>query len=222
MPEKPIVIFGAGELAEVADFYFAADSQRQVAAFTIDGAHLNAQSWLGRPLIAFEEIAVRMPPSEYDFFVAVGYSKLNALRQEKCLAAAALGYSLVSYVSSRATIFSNVRHGWNCFILENNTVQPFVTIGNGVTMWSGNHIGHHSSIGDFAFISSHVVISGGVKVGERTFIGVNSTTNDRISIGNRCVIGSGSLMTKDVPDEGVISAEPSKLSPVPSRRLRGF
>ena len=95
-------------------------------------------------------------------------------------------------------------------------------IGNGVTLWSGNHIGHHASIGDFVFISSHVVISGGVTVGERSFIGVNATTNDHISIGARCVIGSGSLITKDVPQEGVLTAEPAKVSPVPSRRLKDF
>ena len=134
----------------------------------------------------------------------------------------AKGYRLASYVSSHATVFGNVVSGWNCFILEDNTVQPFVRIGNGVTLWSGNHIGHHAAIGDFVFISSHVVISGGVMVGERTFIGVNSTTNDHISIGARCVIGSGSLITKDLADESVVSAEPAKLSPVPSRRLKGF
>jgi len=97
-----------------------------------------------------------------------------------------------------------------------------VTIGNGVTLWSGNHIGHHARVGDFAFISSHVVVSGGVKVGERTFIGVNSTINDHITIGQRCVIGSASLVTKDLADESVVSAEAARLSPVPSRRLKGF
>ena len=50
--------------------------------------------------------------------------------------------------------------GDNCFILEDNTVQPFVTIGNNVTLWSGNHIGHDSVIEDDCFISSHVVVSG--------------------------------------------------------------
>ena len=50
--------------------------------------------------------------------------------------------------------------GENCFIFEDNTIQPFVKIGDDVVLWSGNHIGHHAEIGDHCFISSHVVISG--------------------------------------------------------------
>jgi len=222
MSSRPLVIFGAGELAEVAAFYFREDGGREVAAFTVDGAKLAAPRFCDRPVVAMEEVATAFPPARYDFFVAVGYSRINALRQSKCEAALALGYSLTSYVSSRASVFSNVSIGWNAFILEDNTVQPFVRIGNGVTLWSGNHIGHHATIGDFVFISSHVVISGGVKVGARTFIGVNSTTNDHINIGERCVIGSACLITLDVADESVMSAEPAKLSRVPSSRLRGF
>lgn len=219
---RPVVIFGAGELAEVASFYFGTDSPRDVAAFTVDGDHIGADSFHGRPVVPFEDVAARFPPSEYDGFVAVGYSGLNRLRMEKCLAFRAKGFDLASYVSTRATTFGDLDIGWNVFLLEDNTIQPFVAIGNGVTLWSGNHVGHHARIGDFAFISSHVVISGGVEVGARTFMGVNATTNDHITIGERCVIGSGALITRDVADEGVLSAEPAKLAKVPSSRLRGI
>ncbi|MEM6622011.1 MAG: acetyltransferase [Pseudomonadota bacterium] len=219
---RPVVIFGAGELAEVAFAYFDTDSPRDVAAFAVDRDHLGAKTLCGRPVVAFEDVAEHYPPVDYDGFVAVGYSGLNKLRMEKCLAFRDKGYTLASYVSSRATTFADLDIGWNVFLLEDNTIQPFARIGNGVTLWSGNHIGHHAQIGDFAFISSHVVISGGVSVGARTFMGVNATTNDHISIGERCVIGSGALITKDVADEGVLSAEPAKLSRVSSSRLRGI
>jgi len=222
MSQKPLIVFGTGELAEVAAYYLEADAGHKIAAFTVDSAHIREASFLGRPVVPFESAAADFAPDTHDAFVAAGYSRINGLRQDKCEAARAKGYQLASYVSTRASVASNASWGWNAFILEDNTIQPFVRIGNGVTLWSGNHIGHHAVIGDYAFISSHVVISGGVRVGERTFIGVNSTTNDHISIGARCVIGSGSLVTKDVADEGVLSAEPAKLSPVPSRRLKGF
>lgn len=219
---KPIVLFGVGELAEVAAYYFQEDTDRRIAAFTVDGDNIAESTFLGRPVVAFETLASEMPPEDYDVFVAVGYSRINALRQEKCEAARAGGYQLASYISSRAFVARNATIGWNGFVLEDNTIQPFVKIGDGVTLWSGNHIGHHSTIGDFAFISSHVVISGGVKVGQRTFMGVNSTTNDHITIGERCVIASGALVVKDVPDESVMLGNPATLSPVPSGRLRGF
>ena len=222
MESKPLILFGVGELAEVAAYYFENDGSRSVVAFTIDSDHVKESKFAGRPVVPFESLSENFGPESHDLFVAVGYSQVNALRQDKCAAARAKGYELPSYISSRANVADNASFGWNCFILEDNTIQPFVTIGNGVTLWSGNHVGHHATVGDFAFISSHVVISGGVTVGERTFIGVNATTNDHITIGGRCIIGSGCLVTKDVPTEGVLSSTPAKLSKVPSRRLMGF
>lgn len=222
MSGKPVVLFGVGELAEVAAYYFEEDAHRSVAAFTVDGANLKEGRFLGRDVIAFEDVVEHTPPETHDIFVAVGYSRINGLRQEKCQAARAAGYDLASYISSRAFVPGNTSIGWNAFILEDNTIQPFVRIGNGVTLWSGNHIGHHAQIGDFAFISSHVVISGGVVVGARTFMGVNSTTNDHITIGERVVIGSGALVVKNVADDSVMMTKPAELSSVPSNRLRGF
>src|SRR5205085_4920123 len=102
-------------------------------------------------------------PDRFGFFVAVSYAKLKALRAERVAAARAAGYRLVSYLSSRATVFPGFEPGENCFILEDNTIQPFARVGENVTLWSGNHIGHHSVVEDDVFIASHVVVSGGVR-----------------------------------------------------------
>jgi len=153
-------------------------------------------------------------------FIAVGYSKLNKVRTQKYHQAKEKGYQLVSYVSSKATLLTELPIGENCFILEDNTIQPFVTIGNNVTLWSGNHIGHHVKIADNNFISSHVVISGGVQIQENCFIGVNATLRDHITISENCVIGAGSLILHDTQPNGVYTMPEAQLSKVPSHKLR--
>jgi sugar O-acyltransferase (sialic acid O-acetyltransferase NeuD family) len=223
MAEKPIIIFGGDrDLVELACYYFETDAGRKVAAITMDRDFLKVDSFLDRPTVAFEEISERYPPDSFDLFVSLSYSKVNARRRQKCEEGLAKGYTLPSYVSSRATTFSTLQHGPNCFILEDNTIQPFCRIGKGVTMWSGNHIGHHATISDYVFVTSHVVISGAVQIGEQSFLGVNSTINDSVKIGRECVIGSSSLVSKDLADFSVVSAVPAELSKVPSTRLRGF
>ena len=222
VPEKPLVVFGAAQMAEIAAYYFTREAGRAVAAFTVDDPSAAPETFCGCPVVGVGEVADRFPPATHDAFVAIGYSKLNAVRRAKCEALRALGYRLASFVSPRAYVAGNAAHGDNCLILEHNTVQPFVRIGDGVTLWSGNHIGHHSIIGDYAFVSSHVVVSGNCTVGEACFLGVNSALNDGVTLGARCVLGSGSLVVKDVEAEGVLSAEPAALSRVPSSRLRGF
>jgi sugar O-acyltransferase (sialic acid O-acetyltransferase NeuD family) len=218
--KKALVVFGAGDIAELAEFYFRTDSDHEVAAFAVDGAYLKEGSFCGKPVVAFEEVAARFAPAGHDFFVALSYSQLNALRRQKFEAARALGYRLASYVSSRASMLNEGRVGDNCFILEDNTVQPFVTIGDNVTLWSGNHIGHHSTIGSHTFIASHVVVSGGVRIGEQCFLGVNATLRDHISVGDRCVIGAGAILLADAEPEGVYIGPATERSRVPSTRLR--
>lgn len=219
---RELVIFGAGDIAALASVYFSEDTPRRIAAFTVDAAYRRAESFMDRPLVAFEELPARYPPDRYDLFVALSYAKLNRLRAEKCAAARALGYRLASYVSSRATVFGDLAHGDNCFILEDNTIQPFVRIGNNVTFWSGNHIGHHSVIEDDVFIASHAVVSGGVRIGQGCFIGVNATLRDHITLGPRCVVGAGALLLADAEAEGVYMGAATERARVPSSRLRGI
>ena len=218
--KKPLVIFGAGDIAQLAYYYFSSDSHYEVVAFTVDAAYLTDNYFCELPVVAFEELESLYPATDYELFVAISYAKLNQVRKEKYLAAKAIGYQLASYISSHATVLNDGNIGENCFILEDNTIQPFVTLGNNITLWSGNHIGHHSTIHDHCFIASHVVVSGGVEIGECCFIGVNVTLRDHIKIGEKCVLGAGALILANVESEGVYLSAATERSKVPSSRLR--
>lgn len=206
-----IIIFGAGEIAELAHFYFTRDSEHEVAAFTVDSAYRKAESYKDLPLIDFEELPQRYPAGEYQLFVALSYNRMNKSRAEKYYAAKQLGYQLASYVSSRCTNLSDHPVGDNCFILEDNTIQPFVKIGSNVTLWSGNHIGHESVIEDHCFIASHVVISGHVHVSPYCFIGVNATLRNGITIAPETLIGAGSVIMKNTIEKGVYMPQRAEL-----------
>ena len=209
MNEKKLIIFGAGQIAELAYHYFSSDSEYSIQAFSVDKEYIESDDFFGLPVIAFEEIQASFPPEDYEMFIALSYSEVNSIRKKKYFAAKAKGYKLASYISSRATILNNMSIGDNCFILENNTIQPFVSIGNNVTLWSGNHIGHHSAICDHVFIASHVVVSGGVHIGSQSFLGVNATLINNISIGDGCVIGAGALVNSNVESHLVIKSNAS-------------
>jgi len=73
-------------------------------------------------------------------------------------------------------------------------LQPFLKIGEKVVLWRGNHIVHHTKIGSHTFITSHVVISGGVSIGESSFLGVNSTVIDHINVEPKSFIKANQLV----------------------------
>ena len=214
-----LVIFGAGDIARLAHRYFTSDSPHDVVGFATDREHRTAETFLGLPWIDAEQLTRRFPPSEHDGFVAISYARMNRVRAAKYAFMHDAGYRLATYISSRCTYLSESAPGDNCFVLEDNTVQPFVTIGNDVTLWSGNHIGHDSTIADHCFISSHVVISGHVTVGAYSFIGVNATLGNSIAIGEATLIGAGSVVMKDTRSKSVYVPERTKVFPKPSDEI---
>jgi len=207
--KKPIVIFGGSEIARAACTYFTHDSNYEVMAFTVDRAYIKEPMIRGLPVIAFEEIEQHFAPSEVGMFVALGYQNICRTRQAKYEAAKAKGYTLVSYICSRASVFPGSTIGENSFVGEMSVLQAHACLGNNVWVWSGNLIGHDVSIGDHCFISSHVVIGGNAKVGQRCFFGMNATVRDGIVVADECVIGAQAWISKNTEASGVYAALPT-------------
>lgn len=212
---KKLIIVGDSAFAEIAHEYFDADTSYEVVAFSVESDFLKHGEKRGLPLVPFEELEVRFDPATHEVFVAATYTQLNRLRARLAVAAKAKGYRLASYVSPRAFVWRNVELGEHCFIFEDNTVQPFVKIGNNVMLWSGNHIGHHSVIRDNCFIASHAVISGFCEIGENSFIGVNATLANNVTIGKDNWIGPNAVIMKNTEIGALYKAEqhePAKIS----------
>ena len=215
-----IIMFGTGRGANVATRYMSDDSAHEIIAYTVDDDYADRKEFMGRPVIPFSRIEKEIPPQESQMFVSLGFQRMNALRAEKFAAAKAKGYSLASYVSSRILSCEKPKIGENCFILEGNVLNYDVTIGNNVVMWSANHVGDLSTIEDHVFISSHVVLSGGVTIGANSFLGVNATISNYVHIGPRCYIGANTLIAQDTPADSVyVTKGTSRLEQLDSLRF---
>ncbi|QUC64454.1 acetyltransferase [Nitrosopumilus sp. K4] len=217
---KNIIIFGPGDFGQVAYFYLMNDSEFNVVAFTAHRDKIKDEKLFNIPIIPFEEIEEKFPPEKYGMFIAVPYTNLNRIRAKIFDDAKQKGYELISYINSKAIIWNDINIGENCFILENNVIQPFVTIGDDVIIWSGNHIGHHTIIKDHCFLASHVVISGKVVIEPFCFLGVNSTIRDGIHIEKNNVIGAGAVILKNTKENQVYSTNYTKLLDINSEDLK--
>lgn len=198
-----VVIFGKEDTASLARFYLDHDSDHRVIGFCVDESHRDKNQFDGLPVYSFENLP--FSPKEVSFFAPL-YD--NQLRSKKTEEIKSKGFGLISYVSSKATFWGI--HGENCFIMENNVIQPFVEIGNNVIMWSGNHIGHHSFIKDNVFISSHVVISGHCSVESFCWFGVNSATKDNITISEGTFVSMSSMIHKTTKPWHMYMGVPAK------------
>lgn len=208
--KKEIIIFGTGKIAEVIHYYAVHECGFTVAAFTTDAKYIAAPTFLGVPVVAFEEVEKKYAPANYDLFVAVGYHDMNHLRANKVTEAKAKGYHLVSIISPLANVPKNVKHGENCFIMSPAIIHPCVELKNNVFVWAGAMVGHHSVIDDHVWITSSANIGGNVTIGSNTFLAMNANVGHSVSIGKECFLGANALVTKNLEDEKVVIAESQK------------
>ena len=214
-----LVIFGTGQTSDIVTHYLEHDSSHEIVGYTIDGDRVTNSLHNGKPLVAFERVRDFYPPEMCQMFVAVGYGDLNRLREEKYHSAKDLGYSLFSYVHSKAGPLYNIPIGENCFVLEHQSIQAFASIGNNCFIWSGALVAHHATVRDHCWITSGACIAGNTSIGERCFLGVNSTVGHMIEIGNDCLIGAGALVTRSTPDGTVFIEENTPIFKLNSRQF---
>lgn len=213
-----LLIWGTGTIAEVANYYFTNYTSYQIVAHVEEIVPASKYGFnFPNKIISIEEALATYSPRDTEFFVAIGYRKTNKVRERRFSEVKSFGYKCASFISEKAAIFTD-KIGENCFILENNVIQPFSCIHDNVIIWSGNHIGHHSVVEKNTFMSSHVVLSGKCRVGQNSFLGVNSTVHDGVTIGEFSVLGAGSLVTASCEPYSIFRPEATK-SKIISRDL---
>ncbi len=198
-----IVIFGAQQFAERVHYYFTRDSHHEVAAFTVDRAYREADSFLDQPLVDFESVTQRCPPSSYKMFIALGYSRMNKLSAEKYFQAKELGYELVSYISSRCILLTDYPLGDNCFVGAGTIIQPFARMGSNVKLLAGSHISHHAVIEDHCYVSPNAMVLGNAHICSYCFIGASATVRNGITVAPETLVGAGALIMEDTVEKGV-------------------
>jgi len=207
--KKKVIIYGDTNFAKQLKYCFDTDSNYEVEAFTVHKQFRNLTRLEGLPVIDFEKAVTDYPPVDYSFFVAIGYTKMNAVRAEIMEELRSLGYDLVNHIASSAICKAETL-GCNVFINDMSYVGEYAKIGNGCILNSKIIVGHRSVLKDNVFIGGAAVIAGDVVVENNCFIGDNSTIANGLIIGSHSFIGAAAYINKSTEAGKVYVAAPAK------------
>jgi sugar O-acyltransferase (sialic acid O-acetyltransferase NeuD family) len=117
-------------------------------------------------------------------------------------------FQFINAIHPSVIIGKNVEIGFGVVMMAGVIVNPLAKIGNFTFFATGCQIEHDCIIQDYASVSAGSVMGGYVTIGKFSAITLGVTILDRLNIGENSVIGSGSLVLKDVPDNVLAYGNP--------------
>jgi sugar O-acyltransferase (sialic acid O-acetyltransferase NeuD family) len=143
----------------------------------------------------------------YKYFVGIGDNTIRKAVTQNLIPHLGLPINAIHKQSIMAT---NVELGEGILIAAGTTINPCVSIGDGVICNTNASIDHECIIEPYVHIAPGAVLCGNVHVGENSFIGANSVIKQGIQIGKNVTIGAGSVIVKNILEEGVYAGNPAK------------
>lgn len=109
-----------------------------------------------------------------------------------------------------AVIANSAQLGEGVVICPHSFVSADAKIGDVVAINGCSSIGHDVVVGSFCTLSSHVDLTGWVKISECVFFGSGARVLPKVEIFSGARIGAGAVVMKSVPENGVMYAQPAK------------
>ncbi|MTZ15530.1 acetyltransferase [Pseudomonas sp. JL972] len=139
--------------------------------------------------------------------VAIGN---NRIRNAKLLELQAAGAPMVTLVHPAATVSRYAAIGDGTVVFAGAVVNAGARINPGAILNTCCSIDHDCLLGDAVHISPGARLAGGVQVGDLSWIGIGASVRQLICIGHRVVVGAGSAVVGDIPNDVTVAGVPAK------------
>lgn len=121
------------------------------------------------------------------------------------------GAKFQSVCHPKALIGHDVKIGLGSYIGAYVILAAGTIVGSNTIVHGNSVIGHHNTIRDHVHIAPGVITAGNVMIGDGVMIGINASIMPQKSVGEWAIVGSATLVNKDVPSYATVVGVPFKM-----------
>ncbi len=121
------------------------------------------------------------------------------------------GIMPLSVVHPRAFVAHSARIAAGCHVLVGASVCVNVTMGMQTIVNTNASVDHECVIGAGVHIAPGATLAGCVEVADGAMIGVGAVVLPRLKVGADSIVGAGSVVVKDVPDNVIVYGNPARV-----------
>jgi sugar O-acyltransferase (sialic acid O-acetyltransferase NeuD family) len=202
-PPPHLLIIGTGGQGKVV-LDCAENYYKKISFMTND---LNAHKINNYPLLFEQDISIEYILKNFDeVIVAIGN---NNARLNMSLKYISYGIKLATIIHPKAVISKYAIVDEGTVIFANSVVNPFAKIGKACIINTGSIIEHDCLLDDGVHISPNAAMGGTVYIGKKTWVCLGGNIANNIKIGENVIIGAGSVVLNDVPDNVLVAGIPA-------------
>ena len=121
------------------------------------------------------------------------------------------GARFVTLIHPHATIGDTVSIGIGSIVCAGSVATVDIRLGAHVQLHVNSTIGHDATIESFATVAPGANIGGATDIGAGAFVGSGAVVLPRCKIGEWSIVGAGTVITADVPDNATVVGVPARI-----------